>query len=505
MARKLLWDGLDASTRHHSPGSFRSTHLKTRGVNFISQQVSIPVSAQSDKWIAAEILRDEFIQAQESAIENTEVENAAEASIELFARFLNFVAQRLDTDPQSSPARTSLLVDALKHFTNSYLSQQDVHTFTSDFETDNRKAILTYYYSALAALEAKGVTDIPRAPISALLSAAAKGDASIYALFGGQGTNEVYLDELQALYDTYNPYVSSFLSTVTNDLLVPLAAESDDSTFYTHGLNIISWLSGAVPRPPLPYLASVPVSMPLIGLTQLTQYLVISRAANLTPGQLRERFAGATGHSQGLVSAVAISASTTPESFIQNSLKALKWLFYCGLRGQQHFPLLALEPSIVQDAIEGGEGAPSPMLSVIGLSLKDLESHISKTNKHLPQNSQLAVSLYNGPKAFVVNGPPRALYGLVTSLRKIRAPNGLDQSKTPFSQRKPVFSIRFLVVNVPYHSVYLKDATEDTINEDLEGEELWSPEELAIPVFRTDTGRLFIVQYMRGSDDFMIR
>ena len=145
------------------------------------------------------------------------------------------------------------------------------------------------------------------------------------------------------------------------------------------------------------------------------------------------------------------------------------------------------------------------MLSVIGLSLKDLESHISKTNKHLPQNSQLAVSLYNGPKAFVVNGPPRALYGLVTSLRKIRAPNGLDQSKTPFSQRKPVFSIRFLVVNVPYHSVYLKDATEDTINEDLEGEELWSPEELAIPVFRTDTGRLFIVQYMRGSDDFMIR
>ena len=263
MTRKLLWDGLDASTRHHSPGSFRSTHLKTRRVNFISQQVSIPVSAQSDKWIAAEILRDEFIQAQESAIENTEVENAAEASIELFARFLNFVAQRLDTDPQSSPARTSLLVDALKHFTNSYLSQQDVHTFTSDFETDNRKAILTYYYSALAALEAKGVTDIPRAPISALLSAAAKGDASIYALFGGQGTIEVYFDELQALYDTYNPYVSSFLSTVTNDLLVPLAAESDDSTFYTHGLNIISWPSGAVPRPPLPYLASVPVSMPL--------------------------------------------------------------------------------------------------------------------------------------------------------------------------------------------------------------------------------------------------
>jgi len=109
------------------------------------------------------------------------------------------------------------------------------------------------------------------------------------------------------------------------------------------------------------------------------------------------------------------------------------------------------------------------MLSITGLSLKELEPHIAKTNKHLPSISQLFVSLNNGPKAFIVT---KALFGLVTSLRKIKVPSGLDQSKVPFSQCKPVFSTRFRVVGVPYHSKYLAGAKEALIEEDLEGEEL---------------------------------
>ncbi len=80
---------------------------------------------------------------------------------------------------------------------------------------------------------------------------------------------------------------------------------------------------------------------------------------------------------------------------------------------------------MVVDAIEGGEGMPSSMLSVTGLSLGDLEPHIKKTNKHLPSNSQLSVLLYNGPKTFVVTGPAKALYGLIMSLCKVRAQPGL--------------------------------------------------------------------------------
>ena len=151
------------------------------------------------------------------------------------------------------------------------------------------------------------------------------------------------------------------------------------------------------------------------------------------------------------------------------------------------FPVTSVEPSIVQDAIVGGEGTPSPVLSVTGLTLKELQQHISKTNQYLPANSQLHMSLHNGSKAFVITGPSKALFGLIMILRKVRAQSGLDQSKMPFSQRKPVFSIRFLLIGVPYHSEYL-DGVADMVEEDLEDEELWEVNDLKIPVYNTEDG-----------------
>lgn len=287
--------------------------------------------------------------------------------------------------------------------------------------------------------------------------------------------------------------MKDLIATVTNDVLQPAAekASLDGFNYYAHGLDVLAWLEGSAEVPSTEYLASVPVSFPLIGLTQLVQYLITARVSNLTPGELRSHLHGATGHSQGIVSAVAIAASSTLESFTLNASKAVKWLFYSGLRGQEAFPVLAVEPKIVQDSVEGGEGTPSPMLAVSGLTLKALKVHIDSTNSHLPANSKLFVSLNNGAKNFVVTGPSRALYGLVTALRKVRAPSGLDQSKVPFSQRKIVFSARFLVVNVPYHSEYLVDATNKVINEDLAGEELWKASELEIPVYHTEDGEFF--------------
>jgi fatty acid synthase subunit alpha len=455
-------------------------------------RISIPVSTNCDEWIAAESLRDDFIHSTKNtdAVENTlDLEDQTEATVEALARFISFIARRVSQHQDSIAARTALLKSVLAHFTSTYLTSIDVHSLVSKFDTQVRVVVLTGYYLAISTLESQKVQDIPRSPPSALLTAAKKGEASIYALFGGQGTNEVYFDELQSLYDIYQPFVHDFIAKATSEVLASLADDEEDSTYYTYGLDVSAWLAGTIPRPSVAYLSSIPISFPVIGLTQLVQYLVACRVQNLTPGELRDRIAGATGHSQGIVSAVVISASSTFESFEENSLKALKWLFFSGLRGQEAFPPVAIEPSIIEDSIEGGEGTPSPMLSVTGLSLQVLEPHIKKTNSHLPANSQLHISLHNGPKAFVVTGPSRALYGLVTSLRKIRAPSGLDQSKVAFSQRKPVFSTRFLVVGVPYHnSDYLGDVTESLMSDDLEGEELWKSSDLKIPVFNTEDG-----------------
>ena len=129
---------------------------------------------------------------------------------------------------------------------------------------------------------------ILRHPLSkqeaALLAAILSKKASIFDLFGGQGTNEVYFDKLQNLYDIYKPFVAPFVETLTKDILAPLVAEEKASTHNMFGLDRLSWLSGAAAHPAVSYLASVPVSFPLIGLTpsQLVQYLVVCHIANLT-------------------------------------------------------------------------------------------------------------------------------------------------------------------------------------------------------------------------------
>ena len=105
---------------------------------------------------------------------------------------------------------------------------------------------------------------------------------------------------------------------------------SQDSSFYEHGLNVISWL-GVTLHPPVAYFASVPVSFPLISLSQFSQYLVAARVSGPSPTELSAHFTGTSGHSQGLVTAIAISSSKDDVSFLENAQKALKWLFFAGL------------------------------------------------------------------------------------------------------------------------------------------------------------------------------
>jgi fatty acid synthase subunit alpha, fungi type len=469
---------------HHSFFLFLSAHPLLK--------VSIPVSTLPDEWTAAEVLRDEFTHVQSLGDVQTPVDDVEEATTVFFAHFLGFVAERVRDTPEDMPehpARLAILLKTFSHFTTTLLSDIDIHSLVASYEHEARKKVLSAFYVAHAILVKYNVEGTPKLPTPSLLAESLSGRASIFALFGGQGINEIYFDELQTLFDTYRPLVEPFLRSMVNEVLQPLASASQDTSFYEHGLDVISWLTGATLPPSIAYFASVPVSFPLIGLTQFTQYLVAARVSGLSPAELSARLSGASGHSQGLVTAIAISSSEDDASFLDNARKALKWLFFAGLRGQQLFPVLALEPTIVQDSIEGGEGQPSPMLSVHGLLLKDLQQQISKTNKHLHENSQLNVSLHNGPRTFIVTGPSRALYGLVTNLRKIRAPNDADQSKVEFSKRKPVFSARFLVVGVPFHSHYLRDAADKVINEDLNGEELWTPEGLHIPVYHTEDGK----------------
>ncbi|KAF9644881.1 hypothetical protein BDM02DRAFT_3131492 [Thelephora ganbajun] len=190
-----------------------------------------------------------------------------------------------------------------------------MHTFTSAFDLNVRRTIISYF-KALTTIKSSGITDIPHQPPSVLFAAAKDGNVLIYTIFGGQGTSEVYFDELQNLYNLYTPYIAPFIQTITDELFVPLIRASSSS--YNHGLDVSSWLSGYAARPPVSYLASVAIPFPIIGPTQLTQHLVAFKVSGLTPGKMFERFFGATSHSQGI-----ISASSTYERFAPDSKKAV--------------------------------------------------------------------------------------------------------------------------------------------------------------------------------------
>jgi len=118
-----------------------------------------------------------------------QLENEAEATAEISARFLAQVATSIAKDPQSTHARTALPLNVLKHLTSTSLA---IHTLAPGFDTETRKTVLSACFQAVAALQ---LAPVPTQPASALLTAASSGKASIFALFGDQGTNEVYLDE----------------------------------------------------------------------------------------------------------------------------------------------------------------------------------------------------------------------------------------------------------------------------------------------------------------------
>lgn len=263
---------------------------------------------------------------------------------------------------------------------------------------------------------------------------------------------------------------------------------------YAHGLNAYAWLLNPSSRPPVPYLASCAASLPLIGLTQIAQYIICGRALGLSPAQLRSRFAGGTGHSQGVVTACIIARDDGQDwaGFVDSALVGLRLLFYIGLRGSEAFPPQTLAPATVQKCVDNNEGVPTPMLSVTGLPLASLQKHIDTANGHLEAEGagKVAISLYNGQRAFVVTGPPASLAGLASGLRMVRADDkDREQARTPHSKRKPVFTIRFLPIGVPYHSSYLTSCSDRVVNEDLPGDEsFWDRSRLSFAVWHTEDG-----------------
>jgi fatty acid synthase subunit beta len=131
---------------------------------------------------------------------------------------------------------------------------------------------------------------------------------------------------------------------------------------------------------------------------------------------------------------------------------------------------------------------PHYFMYVLGLRHSEVKLHAESTNKHLPTDRRVHLSLINGPRACIFTGNPQSLYGLNVALRKLKAAPGQDQSRVPHSQRKVRFTSRFLPVAVPFHSEYLKDVPA-AVEKDIKTYNLsFDTSKLTIPVYHTNTG-----------------
>ncbi|KAI0314920.1 hypothetical protein OF83DRAFT_1063017 [Amylostereum chailletii] len=231
-------------------------------------------------------------------------------------------------------------------------------------------------------------------------------------------------------------------------------------------------MTGVTPRPDVSYFIPVPISFPLIGLVQFTQFLVAARVSGLSLASFRAKFAGASGLSQGVAVAASIASIVDDASFIQNACMTIKWLFFAGLRAQQKFPITALDPAIVQASLDGEHGTPSPMLTVIGLPAEKLSLHVASANEKSPPDSQIMVSLHNCPDVFVITGRPEALYTFLARMKPVEG----------------VRFMRFLQISAPFHNPSLQCVAEQVCAEDLTNEEVWTVSELQMAVYNTEDG-----------------
>ena len=428
--------------------------------------------------------KDRFAASLPEATDELAHDDEPSSTAELLARYLGFIAAAADEDEdEASATYIEVLKLLLAEFERIFLLGNDIHALAASLPGINSKKLLVVrsYYAARA------TANRPiRAHPSALLRRAEDSEAGLYAIFGGQGNIEEYFDELREVYTTYPSFVDTFIEESAN-LLQSLSRDPRAEKLYSKGLNIMQWLHNRDLQPDTNYLISAPVSLPLIGLVQLAHYNVTCKAMGLSPGDLREYIKGTTGHSQGIVTAAAIAASGSWETFKEAARKALVILFWIGSRSQQAYPRTSLAPSTLQDSVEHGEGNPTPMLSVRDLPRQALQGHIDSTNRHLPEDRHIAISLVNSARNFVVTGPPISLYGLNLQLRRVKAPTGLDQTRIPFTERKVRFVNRFLPITSPFHSRYLTEAFKH-IQNDLKDVQI-SSRELGISVLDTATGK----------------
>ncbi|KAJ1769664.1 fatty acid synthase alpha subunit Lsd1 [Coemansia sp. RSA 1843] len=388
---------------------------------------------------------NKMVTSKEVDFVNTEPELS---EVVVGARFIGYAANL----PTTSIETMSALFAA---FNAKFCSTQNIHASICDqsLSEDLVQLVLQSYY---AAQEMCIDGEKQQQPMPALFSSAAIRPVGI---FRGQGGMDNYIDETRTVYRTYRPLVGDFVEQM-NAFLVEESADPDVSSLYRHGLDVLSWITNSDDAlPNTEYLLSVPVSIPVVGLTQLMQVVVLYKTLGITPGELAKSFKEFAGHSQGISTATALSMATDESSFYGIAKRVLGLLMITGVFPQLDYPFSIEMPGLA--ATDGTVQRPTSMVCVLKLTQEQLQRVIDQHNKQQREAAMYVyISLVNGAHFFVVSGVTSSVAQLVRRLGTTYDAKGTDQSRTNFSQRKPRVVTSYISINAPYHCRLLAHAAE---------------------------------------------
>ncbi|RAL03098.1 putative fatty acid synthase subunit beta [Aspergillus ibericus CBS 121593] len=436
--------------------------LTSNGLNYV---IRVPAQLQ----IALENHKPRFL---ESLVSNPPAATAA--------LVLSFLQHLVDADADAATVQC-----LLQAFARDFLVSTDIHTLVTALpeQLPTQKCLLRAFYAAI-----HHASWSPPVPRSALLADAERGLLRLVAVFGGQGAgNPRCVQELQDLYTTYAPLLTPLIDVLDRELS-DLCRHPDTAAFY-HGrsIQLRTWLDHPESVPDSAYIQTAAVSFPIIGAIGLAHFAITCRVLDLTPGQVRSLLHGVTGHSQGIVVAAGIARSDSWSSFYENAQLVVRTLFWLGYESQQ--APTAREPvsaALIEECHTHGEGAPSTMLHIGGLSKAQVIQIIDQSNHELAPHHQVYLALSNTRESFVVAGPPRSLVGVHRRLRELKADPNRDQSRIPFDRRKPAVNHQFLPISAPFHTPYLQQ-TARVVKERL-SDSRFQASEFRSPVYHTRDG-----------------
>ncbi|GKZ29138.1 hypothetical protein AbraIFM66950_003298 [Aspergillus brasiliensis] len=431
-------------------------------------QCSIPVSSHLAP--RCQQLKDKFANSIATSLQQFS------SSLELCSSFIRFILDYSYDELSSTSPDVTILREILSFVQTNVLQNENINTVLASMDGDHTvdRSILRTYFRACAITKHQCATGI-----SELLSNTQKGQARLFALFNGQGV-ESYFEELVETYSIYEEHIAALVHLMSGKL-VRLAADDQFKDHFAHGLDVEAWLTTPDSRPPIDYLTTAAVSLPLIAVSQMVQYAVACINLGICPGEMRQYLSGASGHSQGVVVAAFVAVATSWDSFYDAALQVVEVLFWIGARCQQTTSISSLTPLL--ESLP-----PSYMLSIKGMSQTALQKQIDQINAQLPPQRAVHLALVNGPQQFVVAGLQPSLQALERMLQLPKQGSSsanTNSSRIPFRQRAPIISTRFLPIGAPFHSPYLQK-TENLLLQDLAPFALRGAD-LAFPVYHTET------------------